>query len=79
MDISFDCPGCGQHLVIDEAGAGLVVQCPQCARDVTVPHRPGTEPASSAAPSIDSREDKERTVALKWIPPTGNADGRLKK
>ncbi len=37
MDISFDCDSCGEHLVIDEAGTGLTVQCPQCGQDLSVP------------------------------------------
>ena len=79
MDIPFDCPGCGQHLVIDEAGAGLVIQCPKCGRDVSVPGVGVTEPSHSTKPAVGSREDKERTVALKWVPPTGSADGKSKK
>jgi uncharacterized Zn finger protein len=63
MDIVFNCQACGQHLVIDEAGAGLVVQCPECGKDVTVPNPAGVKPDVSA-------ENKERTVALKWTPPT---------
>ena len=37
MDISFDCGKCGQHIVVDEAGAGLQVQCPKCGERLTVP------------------------------------------
>lgn len=37
MDISFDCGICGKHLVIDEAGSGLTVQCPRCRQDLLVP------------------------------------------
>jgi hypothetical protein len=31
MDISFYCYKCGQHIVIDLDGAGIFVNCPQCA------------------------------------------------
>ena len=79
MDIPFDCPGCGQHMVIDEAGIGLVVQCPKCGRDVSVPNIREPEPSRDAKPAVGSREDKERTVALKWIPPSGSVDGKSKK
>jgi len=37
MDISFYCFKCGQHILIDEAGAGLTVQCPNCSQGVVVP------------------------------------------
>jgi DNA-directed RNA polymerase subunit M/transcription elongation factor TFIIS len=78
MDIPFDCPGCGQHMVIDEAGAGLVVQCPKCGREVSVPVIPASAPAANTAPAASPREDKERTVALKWVPPSGSAGGKPK-
>jgi hypothetical protein len=65
-------------MVIDEAGAGLVVQCPKCGCDVSVPTIRGPEAAGNP-PAADVREDKERTVALKWTPPSGSADGKLRK
>lgn len=37
MDIEFACDKCGQHLVIDEAGASCTVQCPRCNASLTVP------------------------------------------
>lgn len=40
MDISFNCQNCGQHLTIDESGAGMIVACPTCQRSVTVPAHP---------------------------------------
>lgn len=61
MDVFFNCPACGQHLVIDEAGAGLVIQCPKCSKDLTVP---------APKPAETPESEKERTVALKWTPPT---------
>jgi DNA-directed RNA polymerase subunit RPC12/RpoP len=36
MDISFRCEKCGQHIVIDEAGEGMTVQCPSCNHNLTV-------------------------------------------
>jgi len=40
MDITFNCNKCGQHLVVDEAGAGLSVPCPACGKEITVPAKP---------------------------------------
>jgi DNA-directed RNA polymerase subunit RPC12/RpoP len=37
MDISFDCANCGQHIVIDVAGAGMSVTCPKCTQQLIVP------------------------------------------
>jgi hypothetical protein len=57
-------------MVIEEAGAGLVVKCPECGGDATVP---------SAKPPTDSSMNKERTVALKWTPPPDNPPPPTKK
>lgn len=37
MDISFTCDKCGQSIVVDEAGAGISVDCPTCGKPVYVP------------------------------------------
>lgn len=39
MDISFYCDKCGQHIAIDEAGVGTVVNCPKCDASLLVPGR----------------------------------------
>jgi hypothetical protein len=44
MDINFDCVKCGQHIVIDESGAGLKVNCPKCDTDLIVPASKGESP-----------------------------------
>jgi len=61
MDIRFSCPACEHHLVIDETGAGLVIQCPKCGADAKVP--------DAYRPEVVFDPEKERTVALKWTPP----------
>ncbi|MGB8167239.1 MAG: hypothetical protein WCF18_07080 [Chthoniobacteraceae bacterium] len=37
IDIHFECSQCGQHLVVEAAGAGLTANCPICNTIVTVP------------------------------------------
>ncbi|HVM61553.1 MAG TPA: hypothetical protein VMV72_11885 [Verrucomicrobiae bacterium] len=37
MDISFTCGNCGKKLVIDDAGAGITIDCPDCGKPVYVP------------------------------------------
>ena len=32
-DIRFACVNCGKHLVVDQAGAGLSVKCPDCGNE----------------------------------------------
>jgi DNA-directed RNA polymerase subunit RPC12/RpoP len=39
MDITFACDGCRQNIVIDEAAAGSVVDCPKCRARVLVPDK----------------------------------------
>ncbi len=40
MDITFICDKCGQHISVDEAGAGITVDCPRCGKPTYVPSRP---------------------------------------
>jgi hypothetical protein len=42
-DIVFDCPHCGKSLAIDYRGAGLTINCSDCAKDVQVPIPDGME------------------------------------
>jgi uncharacterized Zn finger protein len=79
MDISFHCGSCGQHLVIDEGGAGLVIQCPNCGRDVSVPKAVAPKPSPTVKPKIFVEEEKKRTDVLKWSPPSGSTPGWSKK
>ena len=66
-------------MVIDEAGAGLVVPCPKCARDVTVPAPDPPQPVSHRPlPAASPRAEKEQTVALKWVPPVPGANKEKK-
>lgn len=69
MDIYFSCPGCGHHLVIDEAGAGMIVACPECGRDAPIPKAAKPPPAANGAPPEAPPTEKDRTVAMKWTPP----------
>jgi DNA-directed RNA polymerase subunit RPC12/RpoP len=72
MDIYFFCGSCGQHMVIDDAGAGLVIQCPRCRGEVTVPGAIEPKPAPSPQPDGTPRAEKDKTVALKWVPPAAH-------
>ena len=42
-DIVFECKYCGKSLMIDYHGAGLIVQCPECKKDIQVPIPKGLE------------------------------------
>src|ERR1017187_8965856 len=43
-DIQFKCPTCEKHLEIDESGAGLIVNCPQCGSSIEVPAKSNVPP-----------------------------------
>lgn len=58
MDISFACDSCGKHLVVDEAGAGITIDCPDCGKPICVP--------SKAPPS---RQDTPVRVEVKSTKP----------
>jgi DNA-directed RNA polymerase subunit M/transcription elongation factor TFIIS len=79
MDIPFGCPECRQHMVIDEAGAGLLVSCPKCGREIRVPSLEETKPSPATKPANVSQPDKERTVALKWTPPSSSVPQKPKQ
>ena len=38
-DIHFKCPQCQNSLAINDAGAGLRVNCPHCSQPITVPSK----------------------------------------
>lgn len=42
-DIIFNCPHCGKSLGIDARGAGYMIVCPDCKREVLVPESEGAE------------------------------------
>ena len=56
-DIFFKCQACGQDLVVDAAGAGLEVNCPECNAAIVIPRTvqtSSTPPAGSPALPQDS-------------------------
>lgn len=59
-DITFDCPECAGHLVVDEKGAGMTVPCPECGKPISVP-RLTTPPPPSTVPSA---KQHKRNVSL---------------
>lgn len=36
-DIRFNCPRCGQHLTVEQRGAGRAVNCPSCNEQIEIP------------------------------------------
>ena len=69
-DIRFECTKCGQHLVVEAAGAGLTADCPICNTSVTVP----LPPAQRKARRADGENSPEGRVrnALRTTPLPGS-------
>ena len=63
MDIRFACDNCGQHLVVDEAAAGLTIQCSACGTNLTVPKAHPASPTPNAAPIYRELYDQSRDLA----------------
>jgi len=50
-DIRFNCPACGQHLSVEQRGAGSAVNCPTCNEQIEIPQgstRPPPLPQSTS-------------------------------
>jgi uncharacterized protein YbaR (Trm112 family) len=80
MDIRHTCPYCKQHVVVDEAGGGMEIECPGCHNRLTIPATaqgparklPGLrheEPAEASSPSASS------TDALSPVPAKSGGRG----
>lgn len=64
MDITFSCPDCSQNIVIDEAGAGMEIQCPSCQRTLVVP-----SPQPAAVVSVESTTTESQPAVSEREPP----------
>ena len=55
MDIEFYCFKCGQHILIDAAGAGQAVNCPKCQAQLVVPPAQPDSKEENAQPPLAGR------------------------
>lgn len=62
-DIAFNCESCGKSLVIDSAGAGIEVTCPDCRAVLTVPR------VSVVAPDVAKFPIPSIPIAPVSVPP----------
>ena len=70
MDIFFHCDKCGQHIVIDEASAGQLVDCPKCGKPLEVPHTsvaPVAVPRAPSAPPPAQRSRNKLPFAIRLL------------
>lgn len=65
-DILFDCPHCGKNMAIEAAGAGLMVPCAVCGKDVQVPIPDGSTPEEPLTavprPPFSNGESSEEVI-----------------
>ena len=75
MDISFNCERCGQHITIDESGAGVGVRCPTCGHSLVVPPPPPpTGPFLPPSPKGATSREADKNITGKR-----KGKGRAKK
>jgi hypothetical protein len=63
MDITFTCDKCGGNLVVDEAGAGITIDCPVCGNPVYVPTPVSESPVDPPAQVVPKTAAPKPTVA----------------
>ncbi len=84
-DILFECPSCGKSLVVDEAGEGMIIDCPQCRTNVIVPPQSTKAAAPPTALKVESKpiaEGKSAAANVPHVPPEKRLAalaGRLKE
>jgi len=65
-DILFDCPFCGKNMAIEAAGAGLMIPCANCGKQVQVPIPDASTPEAPVVhvprPAMAEGEEPEETI-----------------
>lgn len=66
-DILFDCPHCGKNMAIEAAGAGLMVPCAGCGKQIQVPIPDASTPETPLAgagrgPAAGADEDPQAVI-----------------
>ena len=74
MDITFECPHCGQSLVVDAAGANLQIACPKCNQGLTIPNLPAETRSWQEIRQIVLARDNHRCVSCGELCQRGEAD-----
>lgn len=72
-DVKFSCPGCAQHIAVNEKYAGRQMICPSCKTAMTVPEAPAATPAA-ARTSIPVPPAPPRSPSRAAGPPAVNGN-----
>ena len=65
MDIVFKCPHCATDLEVESEADGEEIECPKCARPLTIPSAPETPVPS---PVVEARPEKRMAVPFSSKP-----------
>jgi predicted RNA-binding Zn-ribbon protein involved in translation (DUF1610 family) len=69
MDISFECGTCGKHLVVNEAGAGISIDCPGCGKPVYVPN-PTSQSQSAPPTRVEIKSTSRKPAPINPLVPS---------
>jgi hypothetical protein len=64
MDIAFKCPNCRQDLEVDASAAGQQLNCPTCAKTMTVPQPDATNMKIGLASHTSAAAKEEKHFAV---------------
>ena len=53
-DIVFECPFCSASLKVDASAVGMQVECPECAKQITIPESNPAEPVGAVAATTNT-------------------------
>ena len=53
-EFKFNCPSCGQHILVAAVWAGVHINCPSCQNRIAIPSQPGDETNTTPARSSNA-------------------------
>jgi hypothetical protein len=53
-DIVFECPFCAASLKVDASAVGMQVECPECAKGITIPEAIPSDPEKTVASTANT-------------------------
>lgn len=73
-DIVFECPFCAASLKVDASAVGMQVECPECAKGITIPKALPSEPEKTA----DSTANTDTMAAPRFDSDTAAPEPRAR-
>ena len=76
-EFKFDCPTCGQHILVATDWVGLEMSCPSCQTKITIPSPPSLQSPATTATSSQPTQPTQPTIRIELPPkPEPAAAGR---